>query len=73
MGHEEGGALAHELLAGSLTLYMTFLNTILVLLAVVYTNVVTNGCTALYCACTYQYHIHYLYFDMDFSLALKFR
>ena len=32
----------------SLTLYRTFLNTILALLTVVHTNIVNDGCTALY-------------------------
>ena len=49
-------------------LYMTFLNAILALLI---TSKANNGCTALYCACTYRYCTRYLYFDLYFLLDLK--
>ena len=54
----------------SLMLYATFLNAILVLLfAQAYQ---TMAALALYCACTYQYHTRYLYFDLHLLLSSKF-
>lgn len=41
-------------------LYTTFLNAIIALLTVVYTNIANNGCTTLYCACAHQYYARLL-------------
>ena len=56
--------------SSSFTLYTTFLNAISA--PVIHTNIANDGCTALYFACTYQYHGQCLYFDPHFCMALKF-
>ena len=50
----------------------TFLDAILAFLTVICTSIANDGCTALYCACTYQYRTRYLYFDLQFLLGSKF-
>ena len=56
--------------SSSFTLYTTFLNAISA--PVIHTNIANDGCTALYFACTYQYHGQCLYFDPHFCMVLKF-
>ena len=52
-------------------LYTTFLNAILVPLAIVSTTTTNSSCSALCCACTDRTHASLLYFDLYFLLGTR--